>query len=466
MKEMHMVFLLCMSTYFAVTPTQSETQDEHDDSYGIVLDGGSTGTKLKVYKWNVRTSDTLAEGQYNNPKVLRNLRLVKSTKFKPGVNQIGLRLEELGDYFDKIMQNAVKEVPEQQHGRTPIYFMATAGLRTLQINKTENLLDAIERYMTKSPLNPFLVPENNVRVISGEEEGVYAWVAANYLRGFFWSNKPPSQAVGVLEMGGGSTQIAFLPDHSIYANMFPVRIGDVTYLLYAHSYLFYGQNYIVSRINDYLVALSGDNRSIENPCMLVGDNTTVLFSGKSVHIKGSSNSTQCLEIIDIFLKTADDNWCYPKPCAIGRTYQPPVGNLVFYAISAFVYTPTYLNALDELGRLDMKLLKSNAIQYCQKTLAEVVATGLDAEYASPYCIMGLYIPSLLLDAYGFHEDRNKVFVKSSIDGIKIDWALGAMLLFTENIEDSCITSSAPSKIEITQTLLTIVLLYKLVHIYL
>jgi hypothetical protein len=72
-------------------------------------------------------------------------------------------------------------------------------------------------------------------------------------------------------MGGGSTQIAFLPDHSIYANMFPVQIGDVTYLLYAHSYLFYGQNYVVSRINDYLIAQNaGSNLNIKNPCMLKG----------------------------------------------------------------------------------------------------------------------------------------------------------------------------------------------------
>ena len=67
-------------------------------------------------------------------------------------------------------------------------------------------------------------------------------------------------------MGGGSTQIAFLPDHSVYANMFPVRVGGVTYHLYAHSYLFYGQNYILDRINEYLYELSIE----ENPCMLIG----------------------------------------------------------------------------------------------------------------------------------------------------------------------------------------------------
>ena len=82
--------------------------------------------------------------------------------------------------------------------------------------------------------------------------------------------RPVSQSVGVLEMGGGSTQIAFIPDTPIYANMFPVRIGGQRYHLYAHSYLFYGQNYIISRINKYLIQNNVESSQLENPCMLIG----------------------------------------------------------------------------------------------------------------------------------------------------------------------------------------------------
>ena len=81
---------------------------------------------------------------------------------------------------------------------------------------------------------------------------------------------PGSDAVGVLEMGGGSTQIAFLPDHSVYANMFPVSVGGTLYRLYAHSYLFYGQNYITDRINDHLLKQSPGVSNIYNPCLLSG----------------------------------------------------------------------------------------------------------------------------------------------------------------------------------------------------
>ena len=122
-----MVFLLCMSTQFVVIPAESQSSSQHDDSYGIILDGGSSGTKLKVYKWNHRTSGTLSGVQENKSEIVKNLRLVKSTKFKPGISHLAGKHEQLEGYLDKIMQNAVKEVPKDRHAETPIYFMATAG---------------------------------------------------------------------------------------------------------------------------------------------------------------------------------------------------------------------------------------------------------------------------------------------------------------------------------------------------
>ena len=88
--------------------------------------------------------------------------------------------------------------------------------------------------------------------------------------------------------------------------------------------------------------------------------------GTTIEVAGTGNYAECQTILDIFLKTAGDSWCYPKPCAIGRTYQPAVDNLMFYAISSFVYAPTYLEALDDQNRLDISLLKQNAQDFCGK----------------------------------------------------------------------------------------------------
>ncbi|WAR18661.1 ENTP1-like protein [Mya arenaria] len=424
---MHMLFLLCMSTYLAIDLTGAYAAGEEHDEFGIILDGGSSGTKLKIYKW------TRTDADDSSGLPISELQLVEKLKFTPGISSKAFKLDEIPDYLGPILLTATSIVPAEKHATTPIYFMATAGLRVLPVNATEGLLEAVERNLQDKKCNPFLVAARGAaRVISGEEEGVYAWMAANYLRGFFSTDSQAVEPVGVLEMGGGSTQIAFLPSHSLYAHMYPVRLGAVTYRLYAHSYLLYGQNYILQRVNDYLVAIADPAvDDVPNPCMLSGDNTTHTAFGDSVHIYGSANVTKCLEIIDIFLKSADDSWCNPKPCAIGAVYQPPVARTDFYAISAFSYAPRHLQAVDDHGLLDIPLLKENAIAYCEKPLSVVVSEGLPAAYASPYCMMGLYIPALLLDAYGLSPQRNRVFLHSYINHHEIDWTLGAMLQHIE-----------------------------------
>ena len=89
-------------------------------------------------------------------------------------------------------------------------------------------------------------------------------------------------------------------------------------------------------------------------------------SGTTIEVVGRGNHSECQTILDMFLKTAEDSWCYPKPCAIGRTYQPSVGNMLFYAIAGFVYSPTYLGALGDRNRLNISLLRQNAQVLCGK----------------------------------------------------------------------------------------------------
>ena len=43
-------------------------------------------------------------------------------------------------------------------------------------------------------------------------------------------------SVGILEMGGASTQIAFVPDTSVLADKFPITIWGERYPLYVHRY--------------------------------------------------------------------------------------------------------------------------------------------------------------------------------------------------------------------------------------
>lgn len=98
----------------------------------------------------------------------------------------------------------------------------------------------------------------------------------------------------------------------------------------------------------------------------VGDTTTMIYMGATKTFIGEGNPTKCLTIINSFLKSAADDMCYPKPCAIGRTYQPSIGTDNFYAIAAFTYAPRSLGTVDSSGKLNMSRLNDTAFDYCQK----------------------------------------------------------------------------------------------------
>ena len=83
-----------------------------------------------------------------------------------------------------------------------------------------------------------------------------------------------NETVAILEMGGASTQIAFVPKGDILADKFPVLLGGCRYPLYVHSYLYYGVNAVHERTMQQLVADTDRHPSqpIDHPCMFRGQN--------------------------------------------------------------------------------------------------------------------------------------------------------------------------------------------------
>jgi len=114
------------------------------------------------------------------------------------------------------MDEAVKVVPKSLWKCTPVAVKATAGLRLLGEEQSQDILDAVanglrEKYEFRLRLN------ENTAILDGKDEGVFAWITANYLRHTIGSSsatgnqrmpeKKPTFAV--LDLGGASTQIIF-----------------------------------------------------------------------------------------------------------------------------------------------------------------------------------------------------------------------------------------------------------------
>jgi len=88
----------------------------------------------------------------------------------------------------------------------------------------------------------------------------------------------------VVEMGGASVQIAFVPSGDVIEYLFPVHMTNRRYLVYAHSYLGYGQSSVIDYIKTQLEADNQDSDNIHHPCMLRGIDylMCILITGKLV----------------------------------------------------------------------------------------------------------------------------------------------------------------------------------------
>lgn len=78
------------------------------------------------------------------------------------------------------------------------------------------------------------------RVITGEDEGVFSWVAVNYILGTLGSES--EDTIGTVELGGRSLEVTFAPRESTQMQTSRVvKLGGTTYNLYTLSLQQFGQ---------------------------------------------------------------------------------------------------------------------------------------------------------------------------------------------------------------------------------
>ena len=85
------------------------------------------------------------------------------------------------NYIRPLLDFATKHIPEEYQKETPLYILATAGMRLLAKEEQEGILSYLRNGINAQ--YPFLFPEGNLEIISGRQEGIYQWLAINYVLG-------------------------------------------------------------------------------------------------------------------------------------------------------------------------------------------------------------------------------------------------------------------------------------------
>lgn len=121
-------------------------------------------------------------------------------------SKTGVTAKKIADYLDPMFEYVKPFLPDETKS-IPVFLLATAGMRLLGQTNLEGYNFLWKELNTYLNLKNYTIEE--CKLISGEEEGLYGWVAANFLSKTL---KDASSTLCFVETGGASAQIAFHVD--------------------------------------------------------------------------------------------------------------------------------------------------------------------------------------------------------------------------------------------------------------
>ncbi|KAL0442288.1 UNVERIFIED_CONTAM: Apyrase [Sesamum latifolium] len=245
--------------------TSSSTAIHHSDSdsYAVVFDAGSTGSRVHVFAFQPNLDLTPIHQSYEF-----------FLSISPGLSSYEHDPDAAALSLKPLLQSAEAVVPAELRAQTPVRLGATAGLRLLPGNASEAILDAV-RKLLKTESKLYYRPDW-VSVLGGIDEGGGNQLFIGSLGKSYWST------VGIVDLGGGSVQMAYAISEAAAAAAPPTADGEDPYVsdkvalgtkyhLYAHSYLNYG----LKAARALSLKLSGNKG---NPCITNGYQGTYEYS--------------------------------------------------------------------------------------------------------------------------------------------------------------------------------------------
>jgi len=408
-------------------------------SFGIQMDAGSTGTRLYIYDWKPRESDVDVGGgaeplAHDTSKPKPN-QIAFSIKVNPGLSSFGtdedLMPAEAGSSLEPLFAFARSTLEASGCDATcqatvPVFLGATAGMRMLDVNVAEDIMKSVQGYIRES--TGFRFDDNAwARIISGEEEGGFGWLAVNWLLGSWQAGATPGNSVGALDLGGASTQMSFLPAESVLASYFDVSVNDLSKGIYTHSYLYFGRDQALELQAAALVAAAVDDAATVNPCFPTGSVDT-----SAQQLPGSSDVDACTASCAVILAAPPGEACLNADgtrCAVRGEYQPALRDSRFFGLSSFVYTWQFLNVSSTAS---LSVVSAAAAYVCGLDSDELIAYNAelpvpeDDAFLSGFCFSAVYAVQLLT-AYGFPAEDTPLSVIAEVNGTEVGWAYGAMI---------------------------------------
>ncbi|KAK7347043.1 hypothetical protein VNO80_21569 [Phaseolus coccineus] len=434
--------------------------------YTVVVDCGSSGTRLNVYEWMVGVKGI---NKGNLPVLLhsypdnttRMSSLWKSScqyhcmQTEPGLHNFVNDSLGVRQALEPLIVWAEQVVPQEMRGDTPAFVLGTAGLRGLPREDADRVLGDIEAVMKD---HSFMMSKSWIRVLSGKEEAYYGWVALNYKMGTFDDSYPKSPTLGLVDIGGSSLQIVVEIDGAgDDVHVMRSRLRSMEHRIMAYSLPAFGLNDAFDRTvlmlrNNQSEEKTASISELRHPCLVstyVQNYTCHSCPALASIYKKNDRQHQESELYSLRL-TGEPDWEQCKKLAIAAAMNPSdsrvshltvskncqaspfsgigtdIVNLTavahpikFHALSGFFFV---YNKLNLTPRTNVTMVWESGKQICSNLWSGLGSVSDNPNYAGQFCFQVAYMASLI--DYGLClGDVEMVFGPGNIS-----WTLGAALI--------------------------------------
>lgn len=356
-------------------------------SYSIVVDAGSSGTRIMLYEEK--------ENEFFQKLVIKSDQPLADMKDEP--ERSGDKV--IGPLLDSLLQQSEQSgisISDQDKNKIIVNVLGTAGMRMLDPDVQKRIYLSIKTAITERNFNA-----GALRTISGSEEGLYAWIDANKTEGLLGKDNTK----GIFEVGGASMQITFDSRQSDSKGGYKVTWGNKTYYLVSKSFLGFGANMAVRKM---------EAESEKDACF-----------PKEYKKSSGFIFNKCEENYNHILENNAELTDFKEQLSETES----AGSMKFIGLGAALYHS--LKFFDALNP-EKAILKANIKNYCSNLKAYMDQNPSKDKYEpEKKCAVGTYIYTLVYDSLRLKDQS--IIAADKIRGKKINWATGFLLMQSHSL---------------------------------
>lgn len=341
--------------------------------YYALVDAGSGGSRLYLYLTDLSTPAAPIINQITLPGINR---------VTPGISS---DLKNCGEHIAPLFKVLSDYLTSEKISPTnvTVSLQATAGMRVVSPVEQNQCYGSVQTELKKQLPTAVVGP---IQTIQGRYEGAFQWLTVNYLKNILNTG---GKTVGVLEVGGGSAQMAFeSPGKLQTLDFISVPYGGKTYALFARSYTGLGGNY------------SREDATDDPNAFQVGFPLSSGAIGTGDYFKGRLDARKSIR---------------SKPTQI-----PPQAKLP--PLSAFVGVGLYENVATDLG-----LGSEISAVRIDEAASALAKQAYDFNTKNPYEFSRIFTAQLISEMIRtWFSPTQSLRVEDTINGKAVTWTLGAV----------------------------------------